>query len=183
MKNDPRVHVDLAHEKLSPVFIPVSSLKAFTYQSASILTRESFETFDEDVLEKLGLEEIGCQHWNCMSDKGKRSKAFKVIKEGYQEGIQVSNFDKFLAVLSHFFGGEVVQQRLLEQKIVASFASLLVKRPFPSEGITSVSQAFYDNRKLLEASSCSDLTISGEVDLSKSFWQRTKPLKRKIQSL
>lgn len=102
---------------LSPVFIPVSAIYAFIHQSASLMSRESFDNFDKDLLERLGREQIGRRRWNRLSEKQKYDEAFKVIKEGYKDGLEDSNFDKLLTVLNHFLGGEEVQQKVIELQI------------------------------------------------------------------
>jgi len=102
---------------LSPAFIPVSAIHAFIHQSASLMSRESFNDFDKDLLEKLGREQIGRRRWNRLSEKEKYDQAFKVIKEGYEDGLEDSNFDKLLTVLDHFLGGEEVQQKVIELQI------------------------------------------------------------------
>jgi len=157
-------------EKLSPAFIPVSAIHAFIHQSASLMDREAFENFDSDLLEKLGREQIGRHRWNRLSESEKRDEAFKVIKEGYQDGIKDSNFDKLLRVLDHFLGGEEAQQNVIEQQMCNALKSISTKRPFPPGGLTSLVRGFYEQRKLLHASNGTIPKSIKGFDLVDSFW-------------
>jgi len=123
------------NEKLSPAFIPLSAIHAYIHQSASLMSREAFASFDKDLVEKLGREQIGRHHWSRMSEVERFDEAFKVIKEGHQDGLQDSNFDKLLMVLSHFLGGDQAQQGIIEKQISTALGALS-KLPFPTEGIS-----------------------------------------------
>jgi len=165
---------DYTREKLSPAFIPVSAIHAYIHQSASLMSREAFASFDKDLIEKLGREQIGRRRWSRLSEEKKLDEAFKVIKEGHQDGIKDSNFDKLLAVLGHFLGGDQAQQRLIEQQISTALGALS-KHPLPTEGITSVIQALYEKRKLLRVSA-SGTNLHTIGDLVNSFWNSYEKL-------
>mmetsp|Transcript_1211 Transcript_1211/g.2378 ORF Transcript_1211/g.2378 Transcript_1211/m.2378 type:complete len:903 (+) Transcript_1211:97-2805(+) len=159
-------------QTLSPTFIPVSAIHAFIHQSASLMTRERFDNFDSELLEKLGREQIGRRRWNRLSEQEKRDEAFKVVKEGYQDGMVDSNFDKLLATLGYFFGGDKTQFQMIELQIRTGL-DLLSKRPFPHGGITFLVRGLYQKRKLLHASraTSSALNIHGpNLDLVQKFW-------------
>ena len=154
---------------LSPAFIPVSAIHAFIHQSASLMSRESFNSFDKDLLEKLGREQIGRRRWNRLSEEQKYDEAYKVIKEGHQDGLEDSNFDKLLSVLQFFLGGDDAQRKVIELQVWTAIRSLS-KRPLPPGGLTALIKAIYEKRKSLQASSKGTLQIIASMDLVKSFW-------------
>ena len=143
-----RIHFSHPNARMqSPAFIAVSAIHAFFHQNASIMTPEAFASFDQDLLEILGRDQFGRRRWNRLSEQEKRDEVFKVVKEGYQDGLQDSNFDKLIKVLGYFFGGGVRQQHIIELQIITSLQSLLT-RPFPSEGITSLIRGVHEKRRL-----------------------------------
>ena len=86
---------------LYPVFIPMSAVNAFIYQSANEMTLEQFKKFDSDLVLKFGKEQIGKSLWNLMSSEEKVKKTYELVisdLEQYEEGLKASNFDKFLDV-------------------------------------------------------------------------------------
>jgi hypothetical protein len=54
-----------------PWFIPISAMHAYIHQCFSHMSRESFEDFDQDLLEKFGREHIGRHQWYRLSKKAK----------------------------------------------------------------------------------------------------------------
>jgi GTPase SAR1 family protein len=62
--------------QMSPVFIPISAIHAYTLQCASLMSCDGFSEFDKDLLEKLGREQVGQCRWNKMSEQEKLNEAF-----------------------------------------------------------------------------------------------------------
>ena len=158
---------------LLPAFIPVSAIHAFIHQSASLMSRESFNNFDKDLLEKLGREQIGRRRWNRLSETQKYDEAYKVVKEGHQDGMEDSNFDKLLTVLNFILGGHEAQKKVIELQIWTAVRSLS-KRPFPPGGVTALVKDIYEKRKALQASDKVTLQVIASLDLVTSFWSTYK---------
>ena len=164
---------------MTPVFLAVSAIHAFIHQSASIMTREAFDNFDQDLLEKLGREQIGRRRWNVLSEQEKRNEAYKVVKEGYQDGLQDSNFDKLMKALEYCFGGESRQLGIINLQINISLQSLL-KRPTISEGIALLVRGVHEKRKLLQVSSDAVSDRIANLDLVESFWDTYMSLEDEV---
>lgn len=50
--------------QVPPVFIPISAVYAFIRQSESFISLEQFQAFDKELIEILGLDQIGRRRWN-----------------------------------------------------------------------------------------------------------------------
>ncbi|KAL3938465.1 MAG: hypothetical protein SGBAC_006621, partial [Bacillariaceae sp.] len=113
-------------EKVSPVFIPISGITAFVFQTCSNMSLERFRQFDENLIAKLGRDRIGKFRWKKLSDDEKIKEAHEAVSdpEGYQEGVADSNFDKFLKVLSILVGGKDVQEKMIKEQIRVSLTTI-----------------------------------------------------------
>ena len=120
-----------ASDGFSPAFIPVSAINGYIQLSASRMSLEQFAGFDEDLIEKLGREQIGRRRWNKLSQEDKIKEVYEIVKnpDSCREVISESNFSVFLDALSFFVGGESKQLELLQTQIEASIA-LLNSEPF-----------------------------------------------------
>jgi small GTP-binding protein len=107
------------------VLLPVSAIHAFIYQAGALLDYEQFKSFDDEMIEKLGKDFFGraWRHWN---KEQKVEKAFEVISDGAHrlEGFELSNFDKFVALLSYCVGGANTQEVLLRAQIRTALSRL-----------------------------------------------------------
>jgi len=114
----------------SPAFLPISAINAYIQQSASQMGIEKFQTFEKDLIEKLGREQIGRLRWNKLNDKEKVEEVFKIVTdpEACKEVLSESNFSAFLETLDHFLGGESKQLALLHHQ-VNSAAKILANMP------------------------------------------------------
>jgi hypothetical protein len=74
------------------------------------------------MIEKLGRDQIGRRRWNKLSEEEKIQETYEILSDPseHEEGLKDSNFDKFLAVLAHFVGGEHRQRELIENQIKTS---------------------------------------------------------------
>jgi small GTP-binding protein len=97
------------------VLLPVSAIHAFIYQAGARLEYEQFKLFDDEMIEK-DFFGRAWRHWN---KEQKVEKAFEVISDGAHrlEGVELSNFDKFVALLSYGIGGVDTQGVLLRAQI------------------------------------------------------------------
>jgi GTPase SAR1 family protein len=113
--------------QVSPAFIPISAGHAFIRQSASLMNLEQFQGFDKELIEKLGRDQIGRRRWNKLSEEEKIQETYEILSDPseQEEGLKDSNFDKFLAVLEHFVGGEQAQREVIENQIKTSMRALL----------------------------------------------------------
>jgi small GTP-binding protein len=111
--------------KLVPQFIPASAMHAFMYRSLSQIPFELFQTVEPEVIEKLGKENYGRQ-WNRWDTKQKMSKAYEIIgnEQRCREGLESSNFEKFLEVLSACIGDLDKQKRTLKDQLLLETSRL-----------------------------------------------------------
>jgi hypothetical protein len=58
----------------------------------SHMSGESFEDFDQDLLEKFGREHIGRHQWYRLSKKQKLDETHAILRDNYQEGILAKQF-------------------------------------------------------------------------------------------
>jgi GTPase SAR1 family protein len=150
--------------QVSPAFIPISAVHAFIRQSASLMTLEQFEAFDKELIEKLGRDQIGRRRWNKLSEEEKIQETYEILSDPseHKEGLQDSNFHKFLAVLEHFVGGEQTQRELIENQIKTSMRAL--REGWPG-GIANHVYSVYQMTKALNRSSAeSTSSMSGVPD-------------------
>jgi GTPase SAR1 family protein len=82
-----------------PMFIPISAIHGFIYQSSSLMSEHQFQKFDKSLVDKIGKENLGVQ-WKRLSQDEKLTKAFQVVNNPTQcrEALALCNFDKFLTV-------------------------------------------------------------------------------------
>ncbi|CAB9500506.1 unknown protein [Seminavis robusta] len=106
---------------LYPVVIPVSAIRAYFYRAASSLPFEEFrKKFDQDIIEKIGREEMNRNKWRRMSVDKKYKALYDLVVEGSEEddeGIQGTGFDTFLCALSVSVGGHETQTKLLHSQV------------------------------------------------------------------
>ena len=155
----------------SPVFIPISGITAFIFQSCSTMTLEKFSKFDEQLIAKLGRERIGKRKWRRLTKDQQIAEAHKAVSDpdGYLEGIADSNFDKFLKVFAYVVGGEAAQRGMIGKQIAESLKSLQVL-----PGIVAVLASEYKKMAALS----SDATENGFMHplLASTFWRLYKRL-------
>ena len=160
---------------MSPAFIPVSAIHAYIHQSASLLSREKFESFDPDLIEMLGREQIGRRRWSRLSEKQKFDEAYKVVTEDHQDGIEDSNFDKLLTSLRYFVGGDKTQHGLIEKQIATAILALS-QLPLEPGKITSSVRSVYEKRKLLAGfSGDGGIAVPGGTTLGYQSHQAVDP--------
>lgn len=155
-----------ALKEVSPVFIPISGITAFVFQNCSNMSLETFRNFDEDLIAKLGRERIGKRKWKRLSKEEQIRQAHEAVSdpEGYQEGIEDSNFDKVLSAFSYLLGGAIAQENMIQKQIQVSLSKMSC-RP----GIVDALETSY---KLIVALSGTPLLYQQQVkDLKASFWR------------
>jgi GTPase SAR1 family protein len=137
--------------QVSPAFIPISAVHAFIRQSASLMSLEQFQGFDKEMIEKLGRDQIGRRRWNKLTEEEKIQETYEILSDPseHEEGLKDSNFDKFLAVLAHFVGGEQAQRELIENQIKTSMRALRERWP---GGIANHVYSVYQMTKALNRS-------------------------------
>ena len=114
---------------VKPTLLHISAHNAFAYRNASRLTRENMhEKLTRECLDKIGFEEIGRVKWRRMSEEKKYDLVYEVVsdKAQYKERLSLSNFDKFLEVLSSTLGGSVNQANLIEEQLKVQLKKLIV---------------------------------------------------------
>ena len=104
-----------------PAVVPISAMHAFLYRSGSKLTLEEFCKMDPNFIESIGKESYGRQ-WRRYGRKKKLEMAFKAVsdEEERQDGLEASNFESFLKVLSYCVGGKDRQQSIVRQQLEVS---------------------------------------------------------------
>ncbi|CAJ1960386.1 unnamed protein product [Cylindrotheca closterium] len=154
-------------EHVSPVFIPISGITAFIFQICSSMTLKKFREFDEDLIAKLGRERIGKRKWKKLSKEEQVQQAHKAVSdpEGYQEGLEDSNFHKFLKALSLLVGGDATQEQLIKKQI-----QVLLENIPCGHGMVSVLEKIHKSSAAL--SGCADSSMTGSAnDVPKIFWK------------
>jgi small GTP-binding protein len=102
-----------------PAVVPLSAIHAFIYRTASLMTFDVFKKFDNNLIQKIGREEVGRSKWNRLSQEAQYKEAFNVVSDPAMcnDGLQASNFDSFLRVLSCAVGGKLTQSTLLMKQV------------------------------------------------------------------
>eukprot|EP00980_Cylindrotheca_fusiformis_P016291 scaffold4841_cov132-Cylindrotheca_fusiformis.AAC.4 len=177
-KNDEKSREGENRGSISPWFIPISGITAFIFRCCSNMSFEKFRHFDEKLIAKLGREHIGKLKWRKLSKEEQFMQAHTAVtdRNGYQQGIEGSNFDCFLKALSVAIGGESTQRRLIKKKIdesmlllpssglvdkLDSILNMLTKLdPDKSNHLESLSSLFWRNYKSLENESIDELLSS-----------------------
>jgi len=123
---------------VSPAFIPISAINAYIQQSASQMGIEKFRTFEKDLIDKLGREQIGRLRWNKLSGEEKVKEVFRIVTdpEACKEVLSESNFGAFLDALEYFLAGEKKQLTLLYHQVNSS-ASVLASMPLENGQLSS----------------------------------------------
>ncbi|CAJ1957801.1 unnamed protein product, partial [Cylindrotheca closterium] len=113
-------------DQVSPVFIPISGVTAFIFQTCSNMPLERFREFDQKLIAKLGRDRIGKFRWKKLSKEDRIKEAHEAVSdpEGYQAGVADSNFDKFLMVLSSLVGGKTAQEKMIQNQIQVSLSTI-----------------------------------------------------------
>eukprot|EP00980_Cylindrotheca_fusiformis_P002635 scaffold618_cov130-Cylindrotheca_fusiformis.AAC.39 len=157
-------------KKAAPLsFIPISGLTAFIFRCCSKMSLEKFRCFDEKLIAKLGREHIGKMKWRKLSKEEKFTQAHRAVsdRDGYQQGIEESNFDSFMETLSAFIGGESTQYRLIEKQI-----EVTMKLLSPKVGLVDLLDSILTKSTDLDP----DRPVRGFI--SKRFWQLYKTLEK-----
>jgi small GTP-binding protein len=97
----------LGSQCLLPAFMPISAGQAYFLQTISLFTLEQFRIFDDKgLVEKYGRDHIGRHGWSKMSDEDKLKAVFDLVRDfdRQQEGLEISNYHKFLRVFSFCVG-------------------------------------------------------------------------------
>jgi hypothetical protein len=151
----------------SPAFIPISAVHAFIRQSTSLMSLEQFEVFDKDLIEKLGRDQIGRRRWNKLSEEDKIQETYEILSDPseHEEGLKDSNFDKVLAVLEHFVGGDHRQRELIETQIKTSMRALRERWP---GGIANHVYSVYQLTKALNRSPEASTSSMSEISHPKA---------------
>jgi GTPase SAR1 family protein len=150
--------------QVSPAFIPISAVHAFIRQSASLMSLEQFEVFDKDLIEKLGRDQIGRRRWNKLSEEDKIQETYDILSDPseHEEGLKDSNFDKVLAVLEHFVGGEHRQREIIESQIKTSMRAL--REGWPGGIANHLYSVYQMTRALNRSPEASTSSMSGVPD-------------------
>ena len=129
-----------------PVFIPTSAIHAFIYQAASLMNLELFKNFDQDLIEKLGPEEVGKWKWRKLNQDEKYQVAHDAISDvsRYRQRLEATNFDKFLLALGKTVGGNERQLKLIELQLMVA-----TKAISPANCVASQIRCIFEKRSVL----------------------------------
>ena len=99
----------------SPIFVPVSARNAFLYRSACGLSFEEFRNLDQTIIDKIGRSEVPAFKWKKYSQARKYKVAYEAVSDEseYSARLEMTNFDKFLMVLSYVVGGKETQASIV----------------------------------------------------------------------
>jgi GTPase SAR1 family protein len=112
----------------SLVLLPVSAIHAFIYQAGARCGFEKFQSFfDKDLIEKIGKDNFGTQQWRRLDKEQKIERAYSVVSDSTlcQGGLDLSNFDKFVALVSYCIGGKETQRTILKRQIDMALSRLV----------------------------------------------------------
>jgi len=109
-----------------PVVIPLSGITAFTFRCCALLSFDKFQHFDRSLIAKLGRNLVGKVAWNAMDETQRNLRAYQLVSDPqqYTWGMEGSNFDKFLSILSFIVGEKDHQRSLIMEQIKFSLKQL-----------------------------------------------------------
>jgi GTPase SAR1 family protein len=116
-------------DTLFPAFISMSAVHAYIYRAASTMDQDRFQQFDVDLIDKIGREEIGRTKWKGLSEEEHYQTVFKIVTDADMctAGLQTSNYDKFIQVLTFAVGGMEKQTELIKKQIDVEAAKISCK--------------------------------------------------------
>jgi GTPase SAR1 family protein/ribosomal protein S27AE len=158
---------------MSPVFLPVSAIQAYVFQSTSLMSLEKFHKFDKGLMDKLGREQIGRKRWAKLSLKDQIQVLYDEIindPEQYAEGLKASNFDKFMTVFEQVCGGKNIQTALVTKQIKTLLNNLFASSNAAGQIALSVKAAYEMTRLLSETDGKEKSKEFGEKQLQSAFW-------------
>ena len=117
--------------KQSPVFVPLSARNAFLYRTACGLSFEQFRELDQAIIDKIGRSEVPAFKWKKYSQNQKYQVAYEAVsdEDEYAARLEMTNFDKFLKVLSYVIGGKETQAAILNDQLAVKKSKLSWKEP------------------------------------------------------
>eukprot|EP00934_Nitzschia_sp_Nitz4_P001202 Nitzschia sp. Nitz4//scaffold62_size106224//10836//12545//NITZ4_004341-RA/size106224-processed-gene-0.45-mRNA-1//-1//CDS//3329555811//1202//frame0 len=153
-----------------PIFLPISIRNAYVYRLASEVDVNRFCSLEQDLLEAIGMEQIGLRQWSKLSEEQKFKEAYQAISDPsiYEEGLTSSNFAAFSVLLSFCIGGDTTQLSLIAAQIEAATARL---RPTPS--LAKIVEGIWKKNKAINPSGKAGFSRK----LEKLFWHNFKLLR------
>lgn len=147
----------------SCAYLPISALHAFIYRKASRVTFEEFNVLDEEIVDRIGHEEVG-RKWKKMTPRTQFDTIREAVgdPEEYKDRLSSSNFDKFQTVLSHFVGGKETQTGLLRGQL-----QVQLKQISHQESIVNQIKSVYEKAQAIG---------TPVADLPHHFWRTYKRL-------
>ncbi|CAJ1957799.1 unnamed protein product [Cylindrotheca closterium] len=172
-KQEPTDDHSKPSDQVSPVFIPISGITAFIFQTCSNMPLERFHQFDQKLIAKLGRDRIGKSRWKKLSKDERIKEAHEAVSdpEGYQEGMADSNFDKFLTVLSFLVGGKGNQQKMIQEQIRVSLSTIS-----SGPGIVEKLETIYKTAKALPLGDAGVNPYLAEIKTT--FWRLCKGMEQ-----
>jgi small GTP-binding protein len=136
--NEPRKEAPI------PVLIPTSAMHAYFYRTASQMTFDQFKSIDQELIEKMGREEIGRFKWKELSEDKRYQAVYDAVSgEGqYNERLEATNFDKLLSALKEIIGDEQTQLITLREQVLVTLSNLPKK-----QGLTDEFKSAYEKSK------------------------------------
>ena len=122
----------------SPAFLPISAINAYIHQCTSQMGLEKFRTFEKDLIDKLGREQLGRLRWNKLDDEEKIKQVFDIVTdpEACKEVLYDSNFHTLLDTLAYFVGGDS-RQLSIHYHQISTTATLLATKPLKDGEISN----------------------------------------------
>jgi GTP-binding protein EngB required for normal cell division len=163
----------------SPLFIPVSAVTAYIQLSASRMSFNRFQTFDIELIEKLGRDTIGRIRWNKLSQEEKIQEAYKIVTnpEVFEDVFNDSNFGTFLDVLEYFIGGSENQVKLIEHQL-ETLCKISESATFEDGTLCQQLRKLYEQSKELDRV-CGGTITKISALLNRIFWKQFQKNKSK----
>jgi GTPase SAR1 family protein len=154
---------------LFPVVLPVSARHAFIYRCGARLSFQDFCKMEFDFIEKIGKDSYGRQ-WKRFGKDQQLAKAYEAVsdEEQCQDGLEASNFETFIKVLSLCIGDEDRQGALIQKQIDVALKRLKDAKPDTNLGT-----------ELLSVHKTLTLLGKSTDHLPATFWASYKGLKTK----
>ena len=118
-----------------PVFVPISAENAFLYRTAHGLSYDAFKKLDQQLVHKIGRNEVAPSKWKRLTKERKFEVAFAAVSdEGeYNDHLESTNFDTFLKVLGYAIGGQETQKLIIRNQLDVALSGLTWERPLAAQ--------------------------------------------------
>ena len=155
---------------VGPYFIPISAFYAFMYRQVSHMTPETFQSFDQNIIDRIGREEVG-RGWKKLSNFERLRVIQRAVgdQSSLIERLESTNFGNFMKTLGFLVGNDKAQRMLLSKQIDVALGKL------ESDEKPDITESIHQIYKKCNA-------IDSRKDLSSVFWRAYNACKDRAYS-